>query len=69
MVEVIVRNGENIEDALRRFKRQCERDGLLQEIKRREFYKAPNVIRKEKNAEFKRRSKYKKRMEQIRGAR
>jgi small subunit ribosomal protein S21 len=54
MVNVKVREGESIEDAIRRFKRECERNGIMQEIKKREFYKAPSVIRKERIAETKR---------------
>jgi small subunit ribosomal protein S21 len=54
MVNVRVREGESIEDAIRRFKRECERNGIMQEIKKREYYKAPSVVRKEKLAEAKR---------------
>lgn len=54
MVNVVVRQGESIEEALRRFKRECEKHGVLQEIKKREYYKPPSVIRKEKNNELKR---------------
>lgn len=54
MVNVRVREGESIEDAIRRFKRECERNGIMQEIKKREFYRAPSVVRKEKLAEAKR---------------
>ena len=54
MVKVKVRDGESIDEALRRFKRECEKDGILQEIKRREFYKPPSVVRKEKLAESRR---------------
>lgn len=54
MVNIKVREGESIEDAIRRFKRECERNGIMQEIKKREFYRAPSVIRKEKLAEAKR---------------
>jgi len=54
MVNVRVREGESIEEAIRRFKRECERNGIMQEIKKREFYKAPSVVRKEKQAEAKR---------------
>ena len=57
MVGITVRNGENIDFALRRFKRECERDGILREIKRREFFKPPSLVRKEKLAESKRRAK------------
>ena len=54
MVFVKIREGESIEEALRRFKRECERNGLMQEIKRREFYEAPSVRRKRKMAEARR---------------
>ena len=51
MVSVKVRDGESIEEAIRRFKRECERNGIMQEIKKREFYKSPSVIKKEKLSE------------------
>jgi small subunit ribosomal protein S21 len=54
MVNVRVREGESIEEAIRRFKRECERNGIMQEIKKREYYRAPSVVRKEKLAEAKR---------------
>lgn len=54
MVLVKVRDGETIEEALRRFKRECERNGIMQEIKRREFYQSPSVRRKLKQAEARR---------------
>ena len=51
MVFVKIREGEGIEEALRRFKRECERNGILKEIKRREHYMSPNVKRKLKEQE------------------
>ena len=42
MSEVKVNNG-NIEDALKRFKRQCARNGVLQEVRKREQYEKPSV--------------------------
>ena len=57
MVGIKVREGESIDDAVRRFKRACEREGILQEIKRHEFYKSPSIIRKEKLAESRRRKR------------
>jgi TatD DNase family protein len=41
MVEVTVRNGEQLERALRRFKKKWERAGVLREIKRKSFYIKP----------------------------
>lgn len=45
--EVKVKDG-NIEDALKRFKRQCARNGVIQEVRKREHYEKPSVRRKEK---------------------
>ena len=42
MSEVKVNNG-NIEDALKRFKRQCARNGVLQEVRKREHCEKPSV--------------------------
>lgn len=61
MVFVKLREGEGIEEALRRFKRECERNGVLKEIKRREHYVSPGVKRKLKAAEARRKMRRAKR--------
>ena len=38
MAEVRVRKNESLDNALRRFKRSCAKDGLLAEVRRREHY-------------------------------
>jgi small subunit ribosomal protein S21 len=48
MPAIIIREGESFESALRRFKKQCERTGILSEVKRREHYEKPSVKRKKK---------------------
>ena len=48
MSEIRVNNG-NIEDALRKFKRQCTRDQVIQEVRKREHYEKPSVRRKKKS--------------------
>ena len=48
MSEIKVNNG-NIEDALKRFKRQCARNGVLQEVRKREHYEKPSEKRKKKS--------------------
>jgi small subunit ribosomal protein S21 len=50
MPTVRVKEGENPEYALRRFKRSCEKAGLLTELRRREFYEKPTAERKRKQA-------------------
>lgn len=59
MTEVRIREHESIDEALRRFKRECERAGLMTEIKRREYYESPSVRKKRKIAEAKRKQKRK----------
>ena len=43
-----MRENESIESAVRRFKKQCEKDGILQELRKREHYEKPSVRRKRK---------------------
>lgn len=48
MPAVIIREGESFESALKRFKKQCEKTGILSEIKKREHFEKPSVKRKKK---------------------
>ncbi len=43
-----IREDESLENALRRFKRKCEKSGILTEIKKRQHYEKPSVKRKRK---------------------
>lgn len=61
MVFVKLREGEGVEEALRRFKRECERNGILKEIKRREHYVSPAIKKKLKAAESRRKMRRAKR--------
>lgn len=47
-METRVEENESIESALKRFRRQCQRAGVLAEIKKREHYEKPSVRRKKK---------------------
>ncbi|PWX17525.1 30S ribosomal protein S21 [Clostridium perfringens] len=46
MSEIRVKENESLEQALRRFKRQCARAGVLSEVRKREHYEKPSVKRK-----------------------
>ncbi|HIJ60800.1 MAG TPA: 30S ribosomal protein S21 [Nitrospirae bacterium] len=48
MPSVKVKDTENFEVALRNFKKKCEREGILSEIKKREHYEKPSVKKKKK---------------------
>ncbi len=50
MPEVRVKENEPFEIAMRRFKRSCEKAGVLAEVRRREFYEKPTAERKRKAA-------------------
>jgi small subunit ribosomal protein S21 len=50
MPSVRVKENEPFDIALRRFKRGCEKAGILTEVRRREFYEKPTEIRKRKRA-------------------
>jgi small subunit ribosomal protein S21 len=43
---VTVKDGENINQALRRFKRKIEDSGLLEDLRAKEFYEKPTTARK-----------------------
>ncbi|MBR2671914.1 MAG: 30S ribosomal protein S21 [Oscillospiraceae bacterium] len=58
MAEVRVKEGESLDSALRRFKRSCQRSGVLAEVRKREHYEKPSVRRKKKS-EAARKRKYK----------
>ena len=48
MPGIVVKDNESFESALRRFKKQCEKAGILSEIRKREFYEKPSIKRKKK---------------------
>ena len=66
MTSVQVRENESFEIALRRFKRGCEKAGILTETRRREFYEKPTAVRKRKIAAAIKRYKRKVSMSAIR---
>ena len=58
MAEIRVKENESLDSALRRFKRQCARSGVLAELRKREHYEKRSV-KKKKKAEAARKRKYK----------
>ena len=49
MSEVHVNKNESLESALKRFKRQCARAGVIAEVRKREHYESPSVKRRKKS--------------------
>ncbi len=56
MPVIKLRDNEPFEVAMRRFKKQCEKAGVLSELKRREYYDKPSVRRKKKAAASRKRA-------------
>lgn len=61
MPYVRVKEGEPFEVALRRFKKLCEKAGILAEIRKREYYQKPSVERKKKTLAARKRALKRKR--------
>ncbi|HEV8238538.1 MAG TPA: 30S ribosomal protein S21 [Thermoanaerobaculia bacterium] len=53
MPVVYVKDEESFENALRRFKRKCEKAGVLTELKKRQYFEKPSVKRKRKQLQAK----------------
>ncbi len=46
---VKIREGESFESAVRRFKKQCEKAGVITEVRKREHYEKPSIKKKRKS--------------------
>ncbi len=57
MPKTIVREGESLDEALRRFKRQVNKAGTLQETRKREYYLKPGLKRKLKSENARRKNR------------
>ena len=56
MPVIKIRDNEPFEVAMKRFKKQCEKAGILSELKRREYYDKPSVRKKKKAAAARKRA-------------
>ena len=57
MSEIKIKDNETLDSALRRFKKNCAKAGIISEVRRREHYDKPSVKRKKKE-EAARKRKY-----------
>jgi small subunit ribosomal protein S21 len=44
MATILVEDSENLEKAIKRFKRMVEKEGIIREWKKREYYEKPSTI-------------------------
>ena len=64
MAEVIIQEGESLENALRRFKRKVQQEDIIKEIKKHSYYLKPGEKKRAKAALARKRSRKKARREQ-----
>ena len=55
MSYIKVGDSESLESALKRFKRKCQKDNVLGDLRRKEFYEKPSVRRKKKSEQARKR--------------
>ena len=58
MDTVKIRDDESLEQALRRFNREVLREGIIKEMRKREFYEKPSTVRKKEKQERSRRAEF-----------
>ena len=54
MTQIVRRDNESIDDALRRFKREVQKVGVLREARKHQHYEKPSEVKKKKRAAAKR---------------
>ena len=64
MAEVVIQEGESLENALRRFKRKVQSEDIIKEIKKHSYYMKPGEKRRAKEALSRKRLRKKQRREQ-----
>ena len=57
MSTIKVGENESVESALRRFKRKCSRDGIIGDLRKKEFYEKPSVKKRKKAEAARKRSR------------
>jgi small subunit ribosomal protein S21 len=64
VAEVVIQEGESLENALRRFKRKVQQEDIIKEIKKHSFYMKPGEKKRTKAALARKRARKKQRREQ-----
>lgn len=57
MTMVVVGKDESLDSALKRFKRKCQKDGIIGDLRKREAYEKPSVKRKRKSEAARKRNR------------
>ena len=49
MSEIYVKENESLDSALKRFKRSCQKSGVMADLRKKEYYQSPSVKRRKKS--------------------
>ena len=49
IAHIVIEDSENLEKAIKRFKRMVEKEGIIREFKKREYFEKPSTIKNRKN--------------------
>lgn len=52
MAKIYVRKDESLEDALKRFKRQVKKEGIMEDVRKKEYYKSKGQLEREKKQQY-----------------
>ena len=56
MADVVVSDNESFDSLLKRFNKRVQQDGILREVRRREYFEKPSIKRKRKKASKRRKT-------------
>ncbi len=57
MTMIVVGKDESLDSALKRFKRKCQKDGIIGDLRKHEAYEKPSVKRKRKSEAARKRNR------------
>ncbi len=57
MTMIVVGKDESLDSALKRFKRKCQKDGIIGDLRKHEAYEKPSIKRKKKSEAARKRNR------------
>jgi len=58
MIKIRARGGESIQQMMKRFKKMCEREGVIKDIKRQSYYEKPSEKKRRRDKRAKSRNDF-----------
>jgi len=58
MIKIRARSGESVQQMMKRFKKMCEKEGLIKDIKRQSYYEKPSEKRRRRDRKSRSQAQY-----------